>query len=398
MNTIRYACQLIEFDSVSTKSNEPVSDYVRDVLDGMRFRTERIEYEAGGVTKVNIIGCRDAASHEGGIALFGHTDVVPAGDWSLATHGPFQPVVREGRLYGRGSTDMKGPIACMLSAARSVRDRELSHPLYVCCSADEELDHRGIKEVIERSAIYRDMIRGGAHGIVGEPTEMNVVHAHKGGVQIEVTSHGLAAHSSTGVGINANLAMIPFLDDMKTLHDQTQSDRSWRDDDFDPPTVSMNLGINDHNDALNVTAARSTCTLCLRPMPDTAVERLIGRIRDAAKTHGLDFEIIGQNPPFRRDPNSGFVRDAVGLMDAAESRTVAFGTDAANLSELENLIVLGPGSIEQAHKSDEWISLGQLDAGAAGYEKLIRRFCFQPTKVAGGPGAEAGRWPDSFLT
>ena len=381
MNALRYACELIEFDSVSTKTNQPISDYIQDKLSGLRFRTERIEYDVDGVIKVNIIGCRDGASPDGGIALFGHTDVVPANDWSLRTHGPFEPFVREGRLYGRGSTDMKGPIACMLSAAQSVRDDELTRPLYLCCSADEETDHRGIKEVTKRSAIFRELIAGGANGVVGEPTEMEVVHAHKGGVQIVVTSHGRAAHSSTGQGINANLAMIPFLSDMKSLHDETQFDRKWMDDEFDPPTICLNLGINDHNEAVNVTAARSICTLCFRPMPGTPVDPLVDRIRGAAETHGLDFRIVVQNPPFRRESDNEYVRQSVRLLDGTKSRAVAFGTDAGNMTEIANLIILGPGSIHQAHQSDEWISLPQLDAASAGYEKMIRHHCLEQPEV-----------------
>ena len=375
MNALEYACELIKFDSVSTKSNQHISDYVQHTLKRLRFRTERIEYDIDGVTKVNVIGIRDAAKSEGGIAFFGHTDVVPADDWSVGAHGPFEPTVDGGRLYGRGSTDMKGPIACMLSAAESVRDEELAHPLYLCCSADEELDHRGIKEVIARSPIFRQVVTGGASGIVGEPTEMNVVHAHKGGIQIVVTSQGHAAHSSTGKGKNANLAMIPFLGEMKSLHDETQSDHAWVNEEFIPPTICMNLGINDHTPAVNVTAAKSVCTLCFRPMPGTDVDGLVDRVRTSAELHGLEFRIVSQNPPFRRDPNSAYIREAIRLMGKTKSSTVGFGTEAGNLSEVENLIVLGPGSIHQAHRSNEFITLDDLARGDAGYKSCIQRFC-----------------------
>lgn len=375
MNALEYACELIKFDSVSSKTNRHVSDFVQQSLGNLGFRTERIDYQRDGIIKVNVIGCRDAANPCGGIAFFGHTDVVPADDWSIEQCGPFEPNVDDGRLYGRGSTDMKGSIACILAAAESIKDEPLEHPVYVCSSADEELDHRGIQEVISRSSIYQELIAGRASGIVGEPTEMEIVYAHKGGVQIVVTSHGFAAHTSTGKGTNANLAMIPFLSEMKELYQETESERQWRDEEFEPPTICLNLGINDHTEAVNVTPAKSICTLCLRSMPKTNVDQLVERIRGAADRHGLEFKIVAQNPPFRRAPDGEYVRECARVLGKESPQTVAFGTEAGNLSALENLVVLGPGSIAQAHKSDEWISLKQLAAGEAGYLKIIQHFC-----------------------
>tara|TARA_R110002049_G_scaffold27321_2_gene94166 strand:- start:337463 stop:338614 length:1152 start_codon:yes stop_codon:yes gene_type:complete len=381
MNALRYARELVSFDSVSQKTNAPVSNYIEQTLTQLRFRTERIEYERDGVTKVNVIGCRDAegtnakSTASAGVAFFGHTDVVPADDWAIAEHGPFEPAVNDNRLYGRGSTDMKGPIACMLAAAENVKDQELNHPLYISCSADEELDHRGIKEVISRSSIYQELAVGGAKGIVGEPTEMQLVYAHKGGVQIVVTSQGEAAHSSTRAGVNANLAMIPFLSEAKAIYDETESNREWMDDEFDPPSLCMNLGINDHTAALNVKAAQSICTLCFRPMPSTDTEGLIARIAHAAESCGLAWKIIGTNPPFRRAPDSEFIDECTKLVGSPPPSTVGFGTEAGNLTEIEHMVVLGPGSIRQAHTIDEYIELDQLAAGESGYEKIVQRYC-----------------------
>ena len=116
MNAVQYASELIKFDTVSTKSNAAVSDYVDDVLSSFGFETEQISHKIDGVKKVSVIGRKGSAAGEsgtGGIAYFGHTDVVPVDDWSIDAHGPFEPTVRDGRLYGRGSTDMKGSVACM---------------------------------------------------------------------------------------------------------------------------------------------------------------------------------------------------------------------------------------------------------------------------------------------
>ena len=374
MTVVDYASELIRFGSVSYLSNGPVTDYAESVLQDLGCETERIEYMDGGVLKANVFG-RFGDAGVGGLAYFGHTDVVPVDDWSIAEHGPFEPVVRDGRLYGRGSTDMKGSIACMFAALRSLKGQSFKHPVYISCSSDEELDHRGAIEIAERSRLYRELIEGDACGIVGEPTSLDVVYAHKGGVQIVVTSHGKAAHSSTREGLNANLAMIPFLQDLKTIYETTESDQSLMDTEFDPPTVCMNIGINDHTKAINITAPQSVCTACFRPMPGTDVDSIVSQIRNAAEAHGVEFRLRNQNPPFRRDPVGDYVKQSVELTGGRPARTVAYGSEAGNYDELENLIVLGPGDIAQAHKSDEWIALEQLDEGQRVYSSMIRQFC-----------------------
>lgn len=373
MKALEYASQLISRDTVSTKSNSQITDHLDGLLGSLGFETERIEYEIDGITKANVIGRKGSGA--GGLAYFGHTDVVPVDDWSIQEHGPFEPTVRDNRLYGRGSTDMKGSIGCMLAAVEACGTQNLQHPVYICCSADEELDHRGIKEVIQRSRIFRELIAGKACGIVGEPTNMQVVYAHKGGVQIGVTAVGKAAHSSTNEGVNANLAMIPFLQDAKAIYEETEADTLWWDEEFHPPTVCLNIGINDHTPALNITAPQSICTLCFRSMPSTNVEALIEKFREASQRHELQFHIRAINPSFRRAPESGFVRECVRVCGSPEPQTVGYGSEAGNLSEVEQLVVLGPGDIAQAHKSDEWISLEQLEQGTRFYHQLILEYC-----------------------
>ena len=373
VTVVEYASELIKFESTSYLSNGPVSDYAESVLRKLGCETERIEYMDDGVLKVNVLGRFGSGS--GGLAYFGHTDVVPVDDWSIREHGPFEPVVRDGRLYGRGSTDMKGSIACMFAALDSLKEQNFQHPLFISCSSDEEIDHRGAIEIAARSRLYRELIECGARGIVGEPTSLDVVYAHKGGCNVVVTSHGKAAHSSTREGLNANLAIIPFLQDVKALYEHTESDASLMDTEFEPSTVCMNIGINDHTKAVNITAPQCVCTVCFRPMPGTDVDSLVGQIRAAAESHGVEFWLKHQNPPFRRDPGSDYVKQSVVLTGDRPARTVAYGSEAGNFEEIENLIVLGPGDIAQAHKSDEWIALEQLDQGESVYASMIRQFC-----------------------
>jgi acetylornithine deacetylase len=374
MNALDYARELVAFDSTSSRSNAAVSDRVEEELRRLGFATERVEYaDRSGVRKVNVLG--KLGEGNGGLAYFAHTDVVPADSWFTDEHGPFTPAVKDGRLYGRGSADMKGSLASMLAAASRFSARELKAPLYVTATADEEVGYAGALEVAARSRLYREMVQGRSRGIIGEPTRLEVVHAHKATIGFVATSRGRAAHSSTREGLNANLAMIPFLVEMKRIHDETESDPAWRHDAFDPPTVSWNIGINDHTRAVKITAPQSICTVYFRVMPGQDAGTLLERARRAAAGCGLEFEVTVSGEPLWVDPESDFVREALELAGKDAPRTVAYGTDANAFGSLERLIVLGPGDIAQAHTHDEWIALAELERGTDLYARMIERWC-----------------------
>lgn len=374
MDALKYVQDLVAFDSVSSRSNAAVSDYVEDALRRLGFEIERIEYrDAQGVRKVNVIGKKGPG--RGGLAYFGHTDVVPADPWFTDAHGPFTPTVIDDRLYGRGSCDMKGSIACMLAAAAQVPASELRQPVYITCTADEEIGYGGAAEVAQRSALYREMVAGDSRGIIGEPTRLEVVYAHKGTYGFRAVSRGRAAHSSTRDGRNANLAMIPFLVEMKAIHDETEAAAAWQHPEFDPPSISWNIGINDHTPAVNITPPQSICTVYFRPMPGQQPETLLERAAAAARRCGIDFEVTCQAGPVYVDPQSEFIGDLLRLADRTTPRTVAYGTDGTMFSALRHLAVIGPGDIAQAHTHDEWIALEQLQRGTELYTRLIRHWC-----------------------
>lgn len=270
---------------------------------------------------------------------------------------------------------MKGSIACMLAAAEAVPASELKRPLYITCTADEEIGYGGAAAVAQRSELFKEMVAGGTRGIIGEPTRLEVVYAHKGTYGFVAVSRGRAAHSSTREGVNANLAMIPFLVEMKRLHDELESDPLWQNDEFDPPTVSWNIGINDHTRAINITPPQSVCTVYFRPMPGIDADALVERARRAAAECGLEFELRASAPPLYVDPGSEYIRDMLRLAGREAPRTVSYGTDGAMLTALEHLVVFGPGDIAQAHTWDEWIALEQLQRGTELYARAIRRWC-----------------------
>lgn len=371
---VDYASRLVAVPSVSAQSNAAVSDVVVSIMDSIGFQIERQEFlDPQGVPKVNVIGKRGNGS--GGVAYFGHTDVVPASTWSIREHGPFDPTVRDGRLYGRGSCDMKGSVACALAAAGRFDPTKLIEPIYIVCTADEEVGFHGARHVVEHSSFYREMVASQSRAIIGEPTEMSVVHAHKGIFGFRAIAHGKAAHSSTREGTNANLIMIPFLDEMKRIHDETRSDPRWLNDDFDPPWISWNIGINDLNCAVNITAPLSICTVYFRPMPGQNAEELVARAKTAADRFGLDFRLECAGQPLYADPESDYVCQTRHVVGESRSKTVSYGTDGVMFSELKQILVLGPGSIQQAHRDDEFISLDQLSLGTDIYERLFHRWC-----------------------
>jgi acetylornithine deacetylase len=162
---------------------------------------------------------------------------------------------------------------------------------------------------------------------------------------------------------------------MKAIHDETERESRWQNDEFDPPTVTWNIGINDHTHAVNITPPQSVCTVYFRPMPGTDVDALLNRVRACAESLGLEYQekIVGNS--VYTPPDSQFVTEMLEQTGQPQAKTVAYGTDATMFTELKNLVVCGPGDIAQAHTNDEWIGLEQLEQGTALYASLIRKYC-----------------------
>ncbi|MEM9412685.1 MAG: M20/M25/M40 family metallo-hydrolase [Planctomycetota bacterium] len=374
MKALRYAKRLVSFDSTSKKTNRLISRYLESKLIKHGFVVEKIEYrDPGNVRKVNLVAKKGVGV--GGLAYFAHSDVVPARDWHTMIDGPFSPTVKNGRLYGRGSCDMKGSIAAMLQASQKFDLDQLKKPFYFVVTADEEVGFLGAKCVVEESKQYREMVDHGTKAIIGEPTSLEVVHAHKGSIKIVAKSLGEAAHSSTREGKNSNFAMIPFLGAMKKIIDETERDSNWQNELFDPPTLSWNIVIKDNAPALNIKPSKSICVMYMRTMPDVDVQPLIDRVSGAAAENGIDLSITKFAEPFYASSSSEFVKDSLELAERNVAKTVSYGTDGGALSEIEDKIVLGPGSIAQAHTNNEWISLEQLKLGVVLYERMIQKWC-----------------------
>ncbi len=367
-------------NSTSSLSNVEISDCINELLVSLKFTVERTEYtDHGGQTKVNLVAHRGpmyscGPNTHGGLAYFCHSDVVPAVDWAGPGGDPFKAVVTSDRVYGRGACDMKGSLVAMLTAVSRIKVNDQESPLWFVCTADEETGFAGAKQLVKHSAAYRELAQAKPIGIIGEPTNLGVVHAHKGITGFKITSRGRAAHSSTSHGVNANIAMVPMLAVLADLEERTRSESSYHDLRFDPPTLSWNFGVSDRSTAINITPARSDAWVSLRTMPDIDGEDLIEIARQKAEEFGLEFKRYDGGGHVWVDADAACIRTMCELAQC-KPQTVCYSTDGGQFTELKQLVVCGPGDIAQAHTSDEWISLEQFAQGINLYEKAVRRWC-----------------------
>ncbi len=371
--------RLIAFPSVSRASNADIADWIASRLGSLEFDVEQTDYlDRYGVRKVNLVArrgpSRPSPDKPGGLAYFCHTDVVPAGDWSGPGGDPFAAVVTDDKIYGRGACDMKGSLAAMISAVEACPPEQQTTPLWIVCTADEEIGFEGAKRLVRESAAYRELVESQPACVIGEPTRLSVVHAHKGIHAFRVRSYGRAAHSSSNEGLNANVAMVPMLDTLLELQELSRSDPRYQDPRFDPPDVTWTFGVSDGCHAVNVTPARSVAWASLRPMPEVDGEDLIDRARGRAEELGLEFERLPGGCPLWIEPDATFVREMAELTKT-RPHTVAYCTDGGQFNELKHLLVCGPGDIAQAHTSDEWLCLDQLRQGIELNCQAIQKWC-----------------------
>ncbi|MEO1529375.1 MAG: M20 family metallopeptidase [Planctomycetota bacterium] len=377
--------RLIAFPSVSSTSNLAVTEFVSDRLRELGFAVAQTKYEdANGVLKANLVakrtpvGVRAEANTDspGGLAYFCHTDVVPAEHWIGPHEGsePFVAVDTNDRIYGRGACDMKGSLSAMLAAVARVSNEEQARPIWIVSTADEEVGFDGAKHLVQHCDAYRDLVAAQPISIIGEPTELDVVYAHKGIRGFKVTSRGRAGHSATRFGINANEAMVPMLVKLAELCNRSRDESGLQDQRFDPPHLSWNFGVSDQTRVVNITPERSVAWVSIRTMPGIDGEGLFEEVRLVADRLGLEFQPFSGCHPLWTEPDEACVSQMQTIAGGA-CKTVCYATDGGVFEELRHRVVIGPGSIEQAHTVDEWISIEQLARGIDVYEQAIRRWC-----------------------
>ena len=366
IDVLKLTKELVAIESETHHSNRAVSDHIQAVMEAIGFTVEQVAFDDNGAEKVSLVG--KLGEGEGGLGLFGHSDVVPGG----AGWEPYRPEVRDGRLYGRGACDMKGAVAAMLVAASQVDVAALRRPVFVAVTSDEETGHLWAINIVANS----ELLNAGwpTWSIVGEPTELTPVYAHKGGARIAVTAYGKAAHTSTDRGVSANFLIAPFLAEMAELARLFKRDQRFMNHEFDPPTNGFNMVLNDGDCKVNVTAAKTVCMLGLRAMPDASHEEAVQMILDRAKAHNLDAE-VWSFPPFYASSGAEIVRAACQVTGAERALAVPYGTEAVWYQQHSETLVLGPGNIAQAHTIGEWVEIEQLQRAVDVYKQMIDIRC-----------------------
>jgi acetylornithine deacetylase len=352
---------LVALDSRSSVSNLPVANRIEPELRG--FEVERIDYhDAAGVAKRVLVAHRGGA---GGIAFSGHMDTVPETGWQ---DDPWSARIdADGILHGLGSTDMKGPVAAAIVAARGLPD---GVPVTLLITTDEETTKQGARVIAERSALVRSVRPTGI--LVVEPTQMQPVRGHRSHILFTCIAHGVQAHSSKGIGRNANWALIPFLSEMKSLFDRLLTDRSLQDDAYDPPFSDFNVVIDNHGTAINVTVPLATARIKFRYSAAINPSPIRTAVHEAAGRHGITVTEAEEGSPPELPADHRFVRQCVEVAGQIAT-TAPFGTDASILQALAPCVVMGPGDICVAHRPGEAVRVTELAAAVPMFQALARR-------------------------
>ncbi len=359
---------LVASDSTSGGSNMDVVDHARAVLEPGASDVHVQVHPEGDRANLLVRFGPDAPD---GVMLSAHTDCVPVTGQAWDSD-PFTLVRRGDRVVGRGTTDMKGFIACVLDAADELAGADLAIPVYVALSWDEELGALGAEPLAGHLAT---LDHPPTRAIVGEPTSMGIVNAHKSVRAYTYTFHGLGGHSSQpDGGANALRALVrlgAFVDDV------AQEQRAVTDERFAPPHTTFNLAMASAGTAINIIPDRAELTFEYRALPEVdgpgladrieayARDELLGELRRTHPDATLEVVSPGVLPalhPEDAGPAEQLVRTVRGTTDPAE--TAPFGTDAARFQAVGiSAVVCGPGDIAIAHRPNESIALSQLEAG-----------------------------------
>ncbi|MEI7706171.1 MAG: acetylornithine deacetylase [Deltaproteobacteria bacterium] len=371
MDIVETLQALVAIDSTSSRSNLPVLDWLEPRVRRLGFETRRMTWpDAVGVEKGNLIA-RMGPDEPGGLALVGHTDCVPFDpDWGEALSG----TVRDGNLFGRGSADTKGSIAAMLLAASRVRPAR--GPLWLLFTADEEVGCQGAKALAHEGRIRP------ARAIIGEPTRLVPVRAHKGYCAVDVTVTGIEGHSAfPDVGASAIHAAARLITEIERIQARLAAVHS--DATFSPPHTTFNVGIIHGGKARNVLAGDCFFTLEWRPIPGQ--EPVLGLDRVDAASRALEQasggKITVSRTPMRVDPAGVTPADAevVRFLETESgngSVAIPFGTELPELIHLgAEACVFGPGDIRVAHRTGEFVPLDEVHRAADAYGRAITRFC-----------------------
>jgi acetylornithine deacetylase len=366
--TVELLARLVSFDTTSRNSNLPLIAYVREYLDAHRI-PYRISSDASG-EKANIhaiIG----PQVPGGVALSGHVDTVPV-DGQAWSADPFTLRRSDGRLYARGAADMKGFVSACLAAVPEMKARNLARPLHLFISYDEEVGCHGAKRLIE------DLDESGlkpALCVVGEPSGMQPILAHKGKLNLRVAVRGMPGHSSEpSKGVNAIQAAGEAIAYVASEARRLANEGPF-EDGFDPPHTTIHVGTIQGGTILNIIPERCEFIMEWRVIPGDDPNRHVERLRQFVaatiepamhavnRSTGFEYDVLVEMPGLSLAPDHELTAIVKQLTGSNSTGKVSYGTEGGYYQGAAiPTIVCGPGHIAQAHQPDEWIAQEQLDA------------------------------------
>lgn len=378
-STTRILSDLVGFPTISADSNLEMIAYASELLSALGARLSMTLDESGH--KANLFATLGPEG-DGGIVLSGHSDVVPVEgqEW---TSDPFAMREADGRLYGRGTCDMKGFIACTLAMAPHFAELDLKRPLHFAFTYDEEVGCFGARALVEE--LERTELRPSV-AIIGEPTMMRIIEGHKGCFEYTTEFRGLAGHASSPErGVNAVEYAVRYISRLMALAEELKT-RAPKGNRFDPPWTTLQVGTISGGAARNVIADHCSVEWEMRPVRNEDADFVKDRIRTFVESElkpamravfeGADIvthvigEVDGLEPVTESEARQ-IVSELTGL---TEAEVVAFGTEAGLFQKAGiSSVICGPGSIEQAHKADEFVSLEQLDQCLGMLERLGRK-------------------------
>lgn len=368
--------ELVAIDSVSSRSNIEIVNYLSQRCEAIGLRVQRFPYaDESGVEKINLIalaGAEFEGTPQVELALVGHTDTVPYDpSWTAALN----LTEREGKLYGRGACDTKAFITATLAAIETVQLKNLRRPLALIFTADEEIGLIGAKRLAEARAIQP------RYAIVGEPTSLRPMRAGKGYCLAEITIKGREAHSAyPALGSSAVFGAARLIARIEGIAAHLRGETHPA---FDPSYTTLNVGLVRGGTAKNVIAGECRFTLEWRPIPRQDPKRLLDLLFaaiDEEKTRDADFfcdvDAARADRGFETSPNSKLVR-VLEELSGHQPGTVAFGTEAAQMTQLgAEAVVLGPGDIRVAHRTGEFVPAAELEACVKILRQAIEQLCF----------------------
>ncbi|WP_236987426.1 acetylornithine deacetylase [Marinagarivorans cellulosilyticus] len=374
---IQQLSELVALPSVSCASpnldmsNKAVVDTLASWFEPLGFdcRIEPVKDHPG---KYNLIAVRGQG--DGGVVFAGHTDTVPynAERWQ---QDPFKLTEKNERLYGLGATDMKGFFPAVWAALQAFENTEFNEPVIIIATADEESSMSGARALAEQ------LMPKARYAIIGEPTEMRPVNMHKGILMEAIKIQGKAGHSSNpALGVNAMESMHSVMGELLRYRHELQ--QKYQNSHFEVTVPTLNLGCIHGGDSPNRICSACELHFDLRMLPGMNIDELRAefeqRLQPVAEQHGTDiiFSTLFAGVPAFEQPAESELIQTVSQLTQFEPKAVAFATEAPYLQSLGmQTVVMGPGSIDQAHQANEFIALSEIAPAVKVLEGIIRRFC-----------------------